>query len=289
MDRSRDISALLAIMVRLRHPSEGCAWDIDQTFESIVPYTLEEAYEVADAIERRDYEDLRDELGDLLLQVVFHARIAEEQGTFDFGDVVDAITAKLIRRHPHVFGTVRNLSPADVKALWGEIKAKEKRERGERRGLGPIGLLDDVSTNHPALTQALKLQDKAASVGFDWNDVGLVIEKIQEELAEVTDALEQRDHSAIEDEIGDLLFSVVNLARHAGVDPESALRSGNRKFRRRFGHVERGLAAQGRRPAEASLDEMESLWRRAKLDEPPRLNDAPGQKPPPSSPEGTGA
>lgn len=264
MEASRDITALLAIMAALRDPDHGCPWDVEQDFASIAPYTLEEAYEVVDAINRGDLDDLRDELGDLLLQVVFHARMAEEQGAFDFGGVVEAITAKMIRRHPHVFGSARDLSPSDVKALWAHIKAGEKQERQARRGTEPARFLDDVPANHPALTQALKLQARAATVGFDWPDAAQVTAKIHEEIEEVTEALEKGTAAEIEDEIGDLLFAVVNLARHGGVDPESALRRSNAKFRRRFGHIESELAAGGRTLAASSLDEMEALWVAAK-------------------------
>jgi ATP diphosphatase len=267
MDHSRDITGLIEIMAALRTPETGCPWDLVQTFDSIVPYTLEEAYEVADAIERRDMGDLKDELGDLLLQVVFHARMAEEQGAFDFGGVVDAITRKLIRRHPHVFGSARDLSADQVKALWAEIKAAEKAEKLARHGAKPPRLLDDIPSNLPALTRATKLQGKAASVGFDWNDAALVLDKIREELAEVTEALDSGDRKAIQDEIGDLLFAVVNLARHADVDPEAALRGGNTKFERRFGHIEQRIAEQGGTLAGATLNEMEALWTEAKLRE----------------------
>ena len=264
MERSRDIVDLLAIMAALRNPETGCPWDVEQTFASIAPYTIEEAYEVADAIGRGDLDDLRDELGDLLLQVVFHARLAEEQGAFDFGGVVQAITAKMIRRHPHVFGTTRDLTPADVKGLWAEIKAGEKRERQARRGFEPARHLDDVPANHPALIQAAKLQARAAAVGFDWPEATQVLEKVREEIDEVAEAIDAGSVPEIEDEIGDLLFAVVNLARHTGVDAEAALRRGNAKFRRRFGHVEAEITASGQPLGSASLDEMEALWGAAK-------------------------
>ncbi|MDX7949861.1 nucleoside triphosphate pyrophosphohydrolase [Lichenihabitans sp. Uapishka_5] len=267
MERSRDITDLLSIMAALRHPETGCAWDVQQSFASIAPYTVEEAYEVVDAIGRGDLEDLQDELGDLLLQVVFHARIAEEQGAFDFGHVVEAITAKMIRRHPHVFGAVRELSPEQVKGLWANIKEGEKAARQARRGLEPSRHLDEVPRNHPALTQALKLQNRAAAVGFDWPDLAPVAAKVREEIDEVVDAEATGTRSEIEDEIGDLLFAVVNLARHVDVDPEAALRRGNDKFRRRFGHIETSLAAQGRSLGEATLAEMEDLWGDAKAGE----------------------
>lgn len=270
MDASRDIARLIEIMAALRTPGTGCPWDLEQDFASIAPYTVEEAYEVADAIARADLPDLREELGDLLLQVVFHARMGEEQGAFDFGDVVEAITAKLIRRHPHVFGSARDLTPEEVKGLWSEIKAQEKRARAEARAAAGLpaetagGVLSGVPLPLPALTRALKLQEKAGRVGFDWNDARQVLAKIREEIEEVAEALDAGGTEAIRDEMGDLLFAVVNLARHAGVDPEAALRGTNDKFTRRFGHVETSLAAQGRRPEAASLDEMEALWQAAK-------------------------
>ncbi|MFG1332778.1 nucleoside triphosphate pyrophosphohydrolase [Xanthobacter autotrophicus] len=274
MDASRDIARLIEIMAALRTPGTGCPWDLEQSFATIAPYTLEEAYEVADAIARADMGDLREELGDLLLQVVFHARMAEEDGAFDFGGVVEAITTKLIRRHPHVFGTARDLSPEAVKGLWGEIKAQEKRERAQARAAAGLpveeaqqGALAGVPLPLPALTRALKLQEKASRVGFDWNDARQVLAKIREETQEVAEALEDGGIAAIRDEMGDLLFAVVNLARHAGVDPEDALRGTNDKFTRRFGHVEQRLAADGRRPYQASLDEMEALWQEAKQKE----------------------
>jgi ATP diphosphatase len=269
---SRDIGALLAIMAALRTPVTGCPWDLEQSFETIVPYTIEEAYEVADAVERGDLVDLRDELGDLLLQVVFHARMAQERGAFDFGGVVEAITAKLIRRHPHVFGDARHLSPGEVKALWGTIKAGEKAKRRAERaraGLPPesTGLLADVPRALPALTRAVKLQARAGTVGFDWNDARLVLAKIREELDEVEEALDQADQDAVAQETGDLLFAMANLARHLKVDPEAALAATNAKFVRRFGHIEQGLAGRGRSLAEASLEEMEALWVEAKVQE----------------------
>jgi len=274
MTPSSDIARLLEIMAALRTPRTGCPWDLEQDFASIAPYTLEEAYEVVDAIERGDLADLRDELGDLLLQVVFHARMAEEQGAFAFPDVVEAITRKLIRRHPHVFGEAQNLAPEQVKALWDEIKRKEKTERRrdrERMGLPPevheAGFLGGVPAALPALTRAQKLTTKAAKVGFDWPDAAQVIDKIHEELEEVKEASSSGERERIEDEIGDLLFSVANLARHYGIDPETALRRTNAKFERRFGAVEEGLKRQGRTLNEASLDEMEELWVRAKLAE----------------------
>ncbi|MDF2689375.1 MAG: nucleoside triphosphate pyrophosphohydrolase [Microvirga sp.] len=274
MKPSTDITRLLEIMAALRTPGTGCPWDLEQTFASITPYTLEEAYEVVDAIERGDLADLRDELGDLLLQVIFHARMAEEQGAFAFGDVVEAITKKLIRRHPHVFGSTKDLSPAEVKSLWDSIKAEEKAERKAERarmGLSPeaheAGFLGGIPTALPALTRAQKLTAKAAKVGFDWPDATQVIDKIHEELDEVKEAASSKDRDRIEDEIGDLLFSVTNLARHFGIDPERALRRTNAKFERRFRAVEQGLVEQDRSLDEASLEEMERLWVAAKMSE----------------------
>ena len=266
---SRDIAMLLAIMASLRNPDAGCAWDIEQTFESIAPYTLEEAYEVADAIARGDLGDLRDELGDLLLQVVFHARIAEERGAFDFGGVVEAITAKLIRRHPHVFGDARDLAPAEVKRLWDEVKAAEKRERAERHGLAgtPSSILDGVPVATPSLTRADKLTRKAAKVGFEWPDLAGVTAKVEEEFAEVREAAVAGGRAEIADEIGDLLFTVANLARHLEVDPEAALAAATRKFERRFKAVEAALAADGRSPEQSSLAEMDRLWDEVKAAE----------------------
>ncbi len=270
MQASRDIQRLLDIMTALRTPGSGCPWDLEQSFETIVPYTIEEAYEVADAVERGDFADLRDELGDLLLQVVFYARMAEETGRFDFGGVVEAITAKLIRRHPHVFGDANTLSPEQVKALWGKIKTEEKRLRAaERAAVGapvgePAGALAGVPTALPALTRALKLQEKAGKVGFDWNNPRAVLAKLREEIDEIEVELDADDRDKAASEVGDLLFAVANLARHLEVDPESALRGANAKFQRRFGHIERRLAEEGRAPETASLDDMEALWNEAK-------------------------
>ena len=270
MQPSRDISRLNEIMAALRTPGTGCPWDLEQTFATIAPYTLEEAYEVADAIERGDVANLREELGDLLLQVVFHARMAEEEGRFDFGDVVDAITRKLIRRHPHVFGDARDLSSDEVKALWGRIKAEERRERAEARHAAGLpaeaatGALAGVPLALPALTRALKLQEKAGKVGFDWNDPRAVLAKLREEIDEVEAELDANDAQRVAGEVGDLLFAVANLARHLRVDPEAALRGANAKFERRFAHIETRLGAEGRAPEGATLDEMEALWEEAK-------------------------
>ena len=276
MKASRDISRLVEIMAALRTPVTGCPWDLEQDFASIVPYTIEEACEVADAIQRGDLEDLRDELGDLLLQVVFHARMAEEQGAFDFSGVVEAITQKMIRRHPHVFGAARDLAPAEVKKLWGAIKAEEKAERRARRaaaGLAddaPKGLLGGVPAALPALSRALKLQEKAATVGFDWNDARAVLAKIREEADEIEAALNDAaadGNAAVAAEIGDLMFAAVNMARHVKADPEAVLRAANDKFTRRFRHMEQGLAFEGKTMAGLSLDLLEERWLRAKEDE----------------------
>lgn len=270
MEPSRDIARLLEIMAALRDPETGCAWDIRQTFASIAPYTIEEAFEVAEAVGRDDMEDLRDELGDLLLQVVFHARMAEEAGAFDFGGVVQAITEKLIRRHPHVFGEARSLPPEAIKRIWDEIKQAEKAERRARRGVGAeAGLLDDVPAGLPALARADKLTRKAAVVGFDWPDPAQVLAKVREELDEVEEAMAGGERDRIEDEIGDLLFAAANLARHHGVDPETALRGANQKFIRRFGAVERSLRSVGSDLGAASLEQMEALWVEAKKAEQP--------------------
>ena len=269
MKPSRDIRDLLSIMARLREPDGGCPWDVEQDFASIAPYTIEEAYEVADAIERGDLDDLKDELGDLLLQVVFHAQMAGEQDAFQFADVVEAITAKLIRRHPHVFGDSQTDDSAVVKARWEVIKAEEKAERGKRHGQGQgpdeASILDDIPAALPALTRAEKLQKRAAKVGFDWDEPRAVIAKLREEILEIESELgEDASSDRLEDELGDLLFAVVNLCRHLSVAPESALRRANGKFVRRFSYIESELARHGRSPVDASLDEMEALWTEAK-------------------------
>jgi len=261
---SRNIARLIEIMAALRTPGSGCPWDLEQSFETIAPYTLEEAYEVADAIAKRDLAHLREELGDLLLQVVFHARMAQEQGAFDFGDVVEGITTKLIRRHPHVFADEEGRTAEAVKGLWERIKAEERAGRGEAT---ETGALAGVPVALPALTRALKLQNKAGHVGFDWNDVRAILAKIREETDEIEAALDDDDQSHAATEVGDLLFAAVNLARHLGVDPESVLRGTNLKFERRFRSIERALAARGRTPQEATLAEMDALWNEAKAEE----------------------
>jgi ATP diphosphatase len=271
MKPSRNISTLLDIMAALRTPQTGCPWDLEQTFETIAPYTIEEAYEVADTIARHNLDELKDELGDLLLQVVFHARMAEEQNAFTFDDVVEAITRKMIRRHPHVFGDkVGTLTPMEVKESWSRIKAEEKAERAARNSqLMPLasGLLADVKHGQPALSRALELQRKASTVGFDWNDPRAVLNKIREEADEIEEALDGGYQSHIASEAGDLLFAVVNLARHAGTDPEFALRKTNVKFERRFAFIEQTLAARGRALSDSTLEEMDALWNEAKISE----------------------
>ncbi|HKH01363.1 MAG TPA: nucleoside triphosphate pyrophosphohydrolase [Bradyrhizobium sp.] len=268
MTPSRDISRLLEIMAALRTPGTGCPWDLEQDFASIAPYTIEEAYEVADAIARGELDDLKEELGDLLLQVVYHARMAEEENAFSFGDVVEAITRKMIRRHPHVFGdTDDGLTPSDVKGAWERIKAEEKAERTARRQpeQAPHGsLLAGVKAGQPALARAMGLQRKASTVGFDWNDPHAVLHKIREEADEIEAALERGDADELAEETGDLLFAVVNLARHVGADPELVLRRTNAKFERRFAYIERALKSQGRSLDGASLTEMDALWNEAK-------------------------
>jgi ATP diphosphatase len=270
MKPSRDIAGLIAIMAALRTPGSGCPWDLEQNFATIAPYTIEEAFEVADAIDRGDLDDLKDELGDLLLQVVFHARMAEEQGTFAFPDVVQAICEKLIRRHPHVFGDKSGLNTGQVNVQWNQIKAEEKAARaqaGRAPAPGRDGALAGVSPGLPALARALKLQQKAGKVGFDWNDPKAVLAKIREEADEIGAELDASAKEKVAGEIGDLLFAVVNLARHLDVDPETALRTTNLKFERRFGAIEDALAAAGKTPAEATLGEMDALWDQAKAEE----------------------
>jgi len=271
MQPSRDIARLLEIMAALRTPVTGCPWDLEQDFSTIAPYTIEEAYEVADAIARNDMTDLRDELGDLLLQVVYHAQMAEEAGEFDFGGVVDAVTTKMIRRHPHVFGDVEARAAGSAKGQWDRIKAEEKAaKRAARiaRGENPEdhgkGFLDGVPLALPALTRALKLQQKAATVGFDWGEAAPILDKIEEETGELREALAGGRRDEIADEFGDLLFAVVNLGRHLGVDAEAALAGTNEKFRSRFHFVEAALANQGSSLEAATLDEMEALWQQAK-------------------------
>ncbi len=311
MPSLRDIDRLIDILAILRTPGTGCPWDLKQTHVSLAPYALEEAYEVVDAIERQNPGDLRDELGDYLLQVVFHARVAEESGSFDFGDVVEAITTKMLRRHPHVFPP--HVLPPDVvppgvvppdgqpaphpavggrtdaggheRAIlarqpaapdWEVIKAQERA----RRAGSTSGLLADVPIALPALTRAVKLQAKASTVGFDWNDARLVLAKIREEVDEVEQELVAASGGeALQEEIGDLLFAVGNFARHVGLDPEAAARSANHKFERRFAFIERELERRGSSPREATLAEMEALWIEAKRCPMERTPDAAGRQP----------
>jgi ATP diphosphatase len=261
---SEPLARLLAVMAWLRDPHQGCPWDIEQTFRTIAPYTIEEAYEVADAIERDDMGALREELGDLLLQVVYHAQMASEAGSFDFTAVAAGVAAKMIDRHPHVFG---DASIATAEAQTVSWEARKAAERAAKAGSGAeAATLDGIARALPALLRAEKIQKRAARVGFDWNATGPVIDKIEEELRELRAELEAGaiDRDRVEDELGDVLFAVANLARHCKVDPEAALRSTNDKFERRFRHIERRLAETSRRPSDASLEEMERLWTEAK-------------------------
>ena len=253
---------LLEIMRRLRHPEKGCPWDIEQDFATIAPYTIEEAYEVADAIERGAWDELRSELGDLLFQSVFHAQMAEEAGHFKFEDVAKAISDKMVSRHPHVFGTEGNDFSADTQVdRWEEVKAAERAAKSETR------VLDGVAVGLPALLRAVKLQKRAARVGFDWPSTDQVIDKIIEESRELVEARDTLTQDEVEEEMGDLLFVVANLARHLKVDPEAALRRTNAKFIRRFNAVEDALIAKGSSPEQSILDEMDALWDAAKLAE----------------------
>jgi nucleoside triphosphate diphosphatase len=261
-----NIDRLLAIMARLRDPEGGCPWDLEQDFRTIAPYTIEEAYEVADAIERDDMADLREELGDLLLQVVFHARIGEERGVFDFDAVAGAIADKMIRRHPHVFGDESVESAGEMIDFWERQKAAERAEKADAQGRPP-GVLDGVAAGMPALMRALKLQKRAARVGFDWAEPADILDKMEEEVGELRSELASRDRARMTDELGDLLFVLTNLARRLDIDPEEALRGANSKFERRFRRIEDFLQAEGRGPAESSLEEMEALWQQAKREE----------------------
>lgn len=270
MEPSRDITRLIEIMAALRDRETGCPWDIEQNFATIAPYTIEEAYEVADAIARSDLIDLQEELGDLLLQVVYHAQMAEEAGQFSFGDVVQGITEKMIRRHPHVFGDEQARSARSAKGMWEKIKAREKTERRAAKiaaGIAadePTGLLDSVPLPLPALTRALKLQEKAATVGFDWSEAAPILDKIEEEIGELRQAMAAGDHAASEDEFGDVLFALVNLGRKLKLDPEKALAGTNHKFSKRFRFIEKTLEERGKSLADASFDEMETIWQAAK-------------------------
>jgi nucleoside triphosphate diphosphatase len=266
-ERRYTLEDLLQVMARLRDKNAGCPWDVAQSYATIAPYTIEEAYEVADAIARDDYEALKEELGDLLLQVVYHAQMAAEERRFDFADVVDGIARKMVRRHPHVFGDAKREEFLTTD-MWGRIKDAEKAERGSVNSGPRFG---DVPLALPALTRAVKLQKRAAKVGFDWGSVAPVLDKAAEELDELKAAVAAPDETAdasaakrASEELGDLLFAVANIARHLGVDPEAALREANAKFVRRFGHVEDALAEDGRTPEDATLEEMDRLWDEAK-------------------------
>ncbi|MEQ1612212.1 MAG: nucleoside triphosphate pyrophosphohydrolase [Hyphomicrobiaceae bacterium] len=261
----KTIQDLIAVMAALRTPVTGCPWDLEQTFETIAPYTVEEAYEVADAIARGDRAHLCEELGDLLLQVVYHAQLGAEEKAFDFADVVDGITTKMIRRHPHVFGDDAARSAGAAKGFWEKIKAEEKAGKPVK----PASILEDVPLPLPALTRAIKLQDKAAAVGFDWPNLGSVLIKMSEELGELEQAVLSGDAAHTAEEFGDLLFVMANVARHMKIDPEEALRQANRKFTRRFQRIEALLAAQGKTPAQSNLNEMDKLWDQAKAEEAP--------------------
>lgn len=309
MQPSSDIRRLIEIMAALRTPKTGCPWDLEQTHQSLTPYALEEAYEVVDAIERGDMEGLRDELGDLLLQVVFHAQLAQETGHFAFGDVVEAVTGKLVRRHPHVFSDAAKPKPAKsgVDKIWEAMRARramldggieledegpdhglvaamrsaedkvafsnetwesiKAAERKAKAGAAPGTVLSGVPHALPGLSRAVKLQRKASTVGFDWSDARLVLAKIREEIDEIEEAFADGGAERVGDEIGDLVFAVANLARHAEVDPEAAVRATNRKFERRFAFIEAKLAERSSSPKDASLDEMEALWQEAKRSE----------------------
>jgi ATP diphosphatase len=255
----KGIDRLLEIMIRLRDPETGCPWDIQQTFATIAPYTLEEAHEVADAIDREAWEELRGELGDLLFQTVYHSQMASEAGHFTFADVVTAISDKMVARHPHVFGSENRDKTAKQQTRdWEAQKAAER---------GPARTLDGIAAALPALTRALKLQNRAARVGFDWPSTDQVLDKLVEEAREVVEARDTLTHDALTEEIGDLLFVMANLARHLKVDPEAALRAANQKFTRRFARIEDWLAEDGRTPGDSDLEEMDALWTRAKLEE----------------------
>lgn len=261
-DQTAGIERLLEIMRRLRDPETGCPWDIEQDFASIAPYTIEEAYEVADAIDRGAWDEMQGELGDLLLQTVYHTQMGEEAGHFDFQSVVRAISDKMVARHPHVFGEEsRDKSAKQQTADWEAIKA------AERAGKAQQGTLEGVAVGLPALLRAHKLQKRAARVGFDWPDASHVLDKITEEAAELTEARDQMDADQVEEEFGDLLFVMANLARHLGIEPEAALRRANAKFIRRFQGVEEKLAARGKSPQDSDLAEMDALWDAVKLDE----------------------
>jgi MazG family protein len=250
---------LVSIMARLRAPG-GCPWDREQTFDSIKPYTLEETYEVLQAIDNRDWAELTEELGDFMLQAVFYAQMASEENLFRIDDALDAINAKLVRRHPHVFGEESAQSPDDVMTIWGRVKESEQQKKAKPRE----GLLDGVPRAMPALVEAQQIASKAAGVGFDWENPEQVLEKLNEELAEFAEARRNASHEQLEDELGDMLFVIVNLARFVKVDPEQALRRTNAKFRKRWGHIESKLRERGKKPEESTIQEMEGLWQEAK-------------------------
>jgi ATP diphosphatase len=263
---------VISIMAILRTPVIGCPWDLEKTFETITPYTIEEAYEVADAIARGDLIDLKGELGDLLLQVVYHARMAEEVQAFDFADTADALARKLIRRHPHVFGDEVARSSANVRGMWDRIKAEETATKAETRGeASPKSILDGVPVALPALTRSVKLQRRAAKVGFDWPEVGEILAKLKEEIAELEEEIPGNHRTRMEEEFGDVMFVLANLARRLEIDPEAALRTANAKFMRRFSHIERRFAESGEALEDATLAEMEALWNEAKSLEKSRL------------------
>jgi nucleoside triphosphate diphosphatase len=261
MQPSRDISRLVEIMAALRDPNGGCPWDIEQDFSTIKNYTIEEAYEVADTIERGDFDHLCEELGDLLLQPVYHAQMASEQGLFDLGDVVEAITTKLIRRHPHVFGDEAAKTAGLAKGAWERIKAEERAHKAkDKSDDAPPSLLDDVPRPLPALSRSEKLDKRAARAGFDWPDVDAVIAKVREEIDEVREATRAGKQDKIHEEIGDLLFAVASLARHMGVEPEAALTDANLKFTRRFHHIESRCRAEGLNVSEAGMEKLDAFW-----------------------------
>lgn len=263
------VEDLLYLMSRLRDQKGGCPWDLKQDFRSIVPHTLEEAYEVADAIERQDWTHLNDELGDLLFQVIFYAQLGKEEQYFDFSTIVSNLVIKLVRRHPHVFpdGTLHSppaekaLTDAEIKQNWERIKQEERSGKETQKS---SRVLDDIPNALPGLTRAAKLQKRASQVGFDWNDAELVLDKIEEELAELREAIQSGDKAAVADEMGDMIFAQVNLARHLSVNPEDALRGTNQKFERRFGFVEDQVVASGRNWADFTLDELDHFWDQAK-------------------------
>ena len=265
MSQDHPVFRLVEIMARLRSPDGGCPWDLEQTFATVAPYTVEEAYEVADAIERGSLGDLKEELGDLLLQVVFHARMAEEQGAFDFAQVAEAINDKMVRRHPHVFGEVRHRSSAEQTEAWETIKAAERAAKADAPAAA--SLLDDVPVGLPALTRAVKLSKRAARVGFVWPSAAEVLAKLHEEVAELEAEVVAGDVEKARDELGDVLFVCANLARELDIDPEAALRGTNAKFMRRFKFIEAKLAAKGSSPASSDLAEMDALWDAAKAAE----------------------